>query len=436
MEVTKTIIKFGWLVLLATSLFGQELLKLDDAVNMALQKNHQIKVLRNSVKMSENNVNLGNAGFLPKLDVVATANYSDMELQQTLGTVQQKSTVGSAQIQLSYNLFSGLGSYFTYKNLKASADVSSLSARQNIELILLQVVRSYYAVASAEEGFKIRRKALQISRERLKRIEKQAAYGQANKIDLLNARVDFNADTVAFLDVQLQLTEARRALNVLLGQDVNPNFTVEHQVQFLPLGSLEALKASAYQNNASFLLAQSNIRQSKYALRQTQSAYSPRLDLISAYGYSQNATDLNVTLDNPNRNFIAGLTLSFNLFNGFKNEIQTQNARIALKNQQILLKQAKLIMDKDLENAYSSYRNKRYIFKVAQTSVKAAELNFQRSSELYKLGQLTNTDFRAAQLNFVRAQFNLAQAKYDAKIAETILLQLSGKLMVAKEGRE
>ena len=435
MKVTKTIILLGWLVFLSASLFGQELLKLNDAVNMALQKNHQIKVLRNTVKISKNNVNVGNAGFLPKLDVVSAANYSDMKLPQPSGTVQQKSTLSSAQLQLSYNLFSGFGSYFTFKNLKAGAEVSSLSARQNIELTLLQVIRAYYGVAAAEEGLNIRSEALQISRERLQRIEKQATYGQANKIDLLNARVDFNADTVAFLDAQLQLTEARRSLNVLLGQNANTAFTVEHQVRFLPIVPLEALKASAYQNNASFLLAQSNIRQSEYALRHTQSAYSPRLDLFSTYGYSQTATDLNIVMDNPSRSFTAGLSLSFNLFNGFKNKIQTQNARIGLKNQQILLEQAKINLEKDLENAYTAYQNKRYILKVEQTNLKAAELNFQRSKELYNLGQLTNTDFRAAQLNLVRAKFSLSQAKYDAKIAEALLLQLSGKLLKSEEAQ-
>lgn len=428
-------ILLGCMLFFSGALFGQELLTLDNAINRALQKNHQIKVLRNTVKISENNVNVGNAGFLPKLDVVSAANYSDLEMQQTNGTLKQKSTLSSAQIQLSYNLFDGLGSYFTYKNLKAGAEGSALSARQNIELTLLQVIRGYYSVAAAQEGLNIRKEALQISRERLQRIEKKAAYGQANKIDLLNARVDFNADTVAYLNADLQLTEARRALNLLLGQDVNTAFAVEHEVQFLQALSLDDLKASAYENNASYLLAQSNIRQSKYALRQTQSVYSPRLDFTTAYGYSQTATDLDLTLNNPDRSLTAGISLSLNLFNGFKNKIQTQNARIALTNQQILLEQAKLNLEKDLENAYTAYQNKRYILEIEQTSLEAAELNFQRSRELYDLGQLTNTDFRAAQLNLVQAKFSLSQAKYEAKLAEATLLQISGQLIRSSEQR-
>ncbi len=411
------------------SLFAQDLLTLDDAVHLALEKNYQIKVLHNSVQISRNNAHAGNAGFLPRLDVIGNATYSDKEIQQAMGTVQQKATLNSAQLQLTYNLFGGFGGYFTLKNLKANAQAAALSARQNIEQTLLQVIRAYYGVAAAQEGLTIRSEALQVSRERLRRIENKAAYGQANKIDLLNARVDFNADTVAFMEAKLLLTESQRALNVLLGRKAETPFRVQPEVRFSPQPPFAELRKSALRNNAAFLLAQKNAAKEKYALRVAQSAYSPRVDLISTYGYSQYLSDLNLSLNNPDRNFTAGVTVSFNLFNGFKNKIQTQNAKIALKNQQLLLEQTRLSLEKDLANAFTAYRNKRYILKVEQASVQAAELNFKRSRELYDLGQLTATEFRAAQLNLIQARFKLAQAKYDAKNAEATLLQLSGKLV-------
>jgi outer membrane protein len=316
------------------------------------------------------------------------------------------------------------------KNLRAQAEGGELAARKNIELTLTQVIAAYYNVAAAEEALQIRRDALQISRERLQRIDKKAAYGQANKIDVLNAKVDFNADTTAYLNARLQLTEARRNLNLLLGRDVNQDYTVDTQVPFTTIASRDELKEGAFRNNASYLLAQSNLKQANYALRQSQSVYYPRLDVTSAYGHSQNEANLNIALDNPNRSLSAGLSLSLNLFNGFKNKIQTQNALISLKNQQILLDKARLSLEKDLDNAYTAYQNQRYILKLEQTNLDAAELNFKRSQELYNLGHLTATDFRAAQLNLIQARYRLSQAKFQAKTAETELLRLSGRLLV------
>jgi len=420
----------GLFVLLsATFSNAQELLQLDEAVAIALQKNHQIKVNRNTAQISKNNVHLGNAGFLPRVDILSAATYSDLELQSKAGTIREQSTLNSAQIVFSYNLFNGLGGYFTLKNLRAQAEGGKLAARQNIELTIMQVIGAYYNVAAAEEALNIRKDALQISRERLQRINKKAVYGQANKIDLLNAQVDFNADTTAYLSAQLQLTEARRNLNLLLGRDVNTDYSVDTQVTFAAVASQEKLKASAFQNNASYLLAQSQLRQARYALRQVQSSYYPQLSLTSAYGYSQTASDLNLVLDNPNRSLTAGLTLSMNLFNGFQNKIQKQNARIAMNNQHILLERMRLSLEKDLDNAYTAYRNQRFILELEQTNLNAAELNFKRSQELYNLGHLTATDFRAAQLNLIQARYRLSQAKFQAKSAETELLRLSGKLL-------
>ncbi len=421
-----------WFILVVTGnnlLHAQELLKLDEAVAIALQKNHQIKINRNTARMSRNNAHPGNAGLLPKLDVQAGADYSEQTLQTPGGENKERSTFNSARIVLSYNLFNGLGSYFILKSLHAQAESGQLAARQDIELTLSRVIAAYYKVAAAEEVLQIRHDALQISRERLQRINKKSVYGQADKIAVLNAKVDFNTDTTAYLNADLLLTEARRNLNLLLGRDVNLDFTVDTQVPFITMPSREELKQSAFHHNASLLLTRNQLKQAKYALRQAQSVYSPRLDLSSAYGYSQNTADLSLAMDNPNRSLSAGLSLTFNLFNGFQNRIQSQNARIGLKNQQIFLEKAKLNLEKDLDNAYTAYRNQRYILELEQTNLDAAELNFKRSQELYNLGHLTATDFRAAQLNLIQARYRLSQAKFQAKSAETELLRLSGKLL-------
>jgi len=423
-------LKVGIVMLtLATAVCGQELLKLDQALAIALQNNHQIQVSRNTARISENNAQIGNAGFLPKVDLSAGVNYSDVQLQTPAGQANQKTTLNSAKVQLSYNLFNGLGDYFALRGLQAQAEGGGLAARQSIEYTVAKVIAAYYNVASAAEGLHIRRQALEISGERLQRMQKKAVFGQANKIDVLNAQVDFNADTVAFLDAGLQMAEARRGLNVLLGREPEDDYTVEAAVKFLPAFSLQEVTEQAFRNNSAFLITKNNLLSSNYALRQAQALYAPRLDLSSSYGYAQSTGDLDILLDNPDKSLTAGVALSFNLFNGFRNNIQAQNAKIALKNNQLLLQEARLNLIKDVRNAFSAYRNKRYVLEIEQTNLQSARLNFSRSQELYNLGRLTSTEFRTAQLNLVQARFRLATAKYQAKLAETELLRLSGRLI-------
>ena len=58
-----------------------------------------------------------------------------------------------------------------------------------------------------------------------------------------------------------------------------------------------------------------------------------------------------------------------------------------------------------------------------------SENNFERTKEQFKIGQVNSIEFRQAQLNLLNAELSRNQAKYDAKLAELQLLQLSGELL-------
>ena len=55
--------------------------------------------------------------------------------------------------------------------------------------------------------------------------------------------------------------------------------------------------------------------------------------------------------------------------------------------------------------------------------------NYERSQERYKLGQITSVELRQAQINLLNAQTNKNLAKYEAKLSELELLQLTGQLL-------
>ncbi len=54
---------------------------------------------------------------------------------------------------------------------------------------------------------------------------------------------------------------------------------------------------------------------------------------------------------------------------------------------------------------------------------------FNRTQKQYKLGQQTYIEFRLAQINLLNTQTAYNNAKYDAKLIELQLLQLSGQLL-------
>ncbi len=414
---------------LQTVSVAQELLTLDDAIAIALKKNHQIRILKNTREISANLAHPGMAGFLPQVNLNSGVNYSEGTSQTSFGSFTQKATVSSAQIEAGYNLFEGLGGYFTYKKLKSQSESSALSTRNGIESTIVQIASAYFSTAAASDGLIIAQEGVAISAERLARAKKRASYGQANALDILNAEVDLSADSVSLLNMQQRLDEARKNLNVLLDREPDADFRIETQVRLGTVESETALLNHALQHNAAYLLAKAELNSAEYEFDQSWASHLPRIDLRGAYGYNQYERDLNVKWDDPQKNISAGVSLSLNLFDGFRRSTQIQNAKIGVRNRTILLNQAELNLKKNVSVAYSDYRNKLEVLKVNQKRVRSAELNFKRTEEWFNLGRLTNTQFRQAQLNLLLAKNNLAQAKYDAKLSEIRLTQLSGLLL-------
>ena len=165
-----------------------------------------------------------------------------------------------------------------------------------------------------------------------------------------------------------------------------------------------------------------SLEQSGYDVKIATSTFAPTVSLQSGYGYSQTVADMEIALDDPQKSLTAGLSLNLNLFNGFQNSINRQNAKIRTKNEKLLLEKNKLELKTAVSNTYQAYKNSLYVLRVQQQNLEVAELNFQRTEELYRLGQATTTQFREAQLNLSRAKSNISTAKYDAKLNEVELI--------------
>lgn len=124
-----------------------------------------------------------------------------------------------------------------------------------------------------------------------------------------------------------------------------------------------------------------------------------------------------------------GASLTWNLFDGGRTTTLVQNSKIAYENQELLQEQVTLEVDRDILNALASYENRLTIYQIQEQNVITNQNNFERSKEQFQLGRITSIEFRQAQINLLNAQTNKNLAKYDAKLAELQLLQLTGQLL-------
>ena len=425
---------------------GQTVLSREDALALALEHNYGILMSRNTLEVADNNRSLANAGFLPNLAISSGATYNNADTDISFpgqfledGTPRPDLSINeaisrgyNARLTLNYTLFDGGVRWFNYQRLRTQYQITELQLRETIEQTVLQLFTVYFQVAFLEETLVNSQEALSISKDRAERAEAQFGYGQSNKLAVLNAQVDVTNDSIALLGVQRQLSTAQRDLNTLLGRSVDQSFTVDKDVTWASSELLSLSMEEALQNNVDVLQAKALLAQNKYDIKIAQGGYLPSVGLNGAYGWNENQNPRSAFFPgtiNDSYSLGLGATLTWNLFDGGRTIIRTNNARIALENQTLAEKQTLLQMERDLRNARQNYENALEIYELQSLQVTTAQNNFERTKALYAQGSITSVEFRQAQLNWTNALIQRSRAKYDAKLAEMTWLRLSGSLL-------
>lgn len=424
------------LVLFSISpLIAQELLQKKEAVTIAMENNFDIRLSNNNVDVAMNNASIENSRYLPSLSGTAGGSYSNTE-----GSVTQKSGVENdfennetkrlnASIGLQYTIFDGFGRSNMYKKLKENYRISELQARQMVETTILNIFSSYYEVARLTQDVANQKQTLNISRIRLQRAQYNFDYGQGTRLDILNAEVDYNNDSITYLTNTQLLANEKRNLNLLLGRDVNIDFSVDTTLTYNDQLIYETLLIHSKENNVLLLQEESAMKNASYDIKSVGSNAIPKLNLNANYGWNENYLGATSFINKSSAvGPSVGATISWNIYDGGSTRIQKQNAQIALENQSINLEKQKLNIERNLSNAWTAYQTALFVKDAQEKNLQTAQTNFDRSVDQYKLGQISSIEFRQAQLNLLKAQLTLNQAKYAAKNAELIVLQISGDL--------
>lgn len=411
---------------------------LSDALTIALEKNHNILIANNNAEINSNNATIGNAGLLPS--VTASGAYSgsvtDAEIRfpgQATQTIDgARSNTVSGSVAASYLLFDGFGNYYRFQSLKSLEEQAGVQARLQIEGTLLQVISFYLGVITQKQNLQISEEAIARSLDRFNRISKRFELGNANRLDVLSALVDLNADSVAFIQAQNDLNTAKRDLLIQLGSEPDISIQVENDIELNTSLMIENLLSASSQNNASIVLSKLSSENALLDIKQNRSGRFPKISLSGSYDYFKNESDAGQFEFQKSTGLSGGISVSLNLFNGFQQETRIQNAMVQLKNSEESLFLAQKSLKRDVLNTYEDYETNLFLLNKEEVNLETAVLNFERSEQLFELGQITNTQFREAQLNVSRVQQNMLRLKVQAKLSEVSLYQLSGQLIDAE----
>ena len=430
----KIIFTISILVLVSHALIAQEVLSLDEVREITLANNFGIQVAKNNVEIAANNTEKRANRYLPDVSANAGMNGSLGGSKQSFNAGFEATTSnaftwgGNASVNANYTLYDKSRS-LTLEQLNRSVDLANLQLRQSIEVNLLQVYAGYYQLARLSENIAVLDEAIAVSGERLRRAEISLDYGQGSGLEVLNAQVDIQRDSINLLNARQQLANARRNLNVLMGTDADRTFEVDTALRYVSEVEISALLEKAQAENVALQIGRQNLSVSEMNLQLIDAEQMPVITSGASYtfNYTDNPDEAFITNSN-NRNLGANIGVSWTIFDGSR-KIRRQNSQLNLTNLSIQQNQLEQELNRDLYNAFESYKNALFILQVEESAVATNRENFERTKEQFEGGRLTSIEFRQAQLNLLNARFSLNGAKYDAKLRELELLQLAGGLL-------
>lgn len=430
---------FLFLLLLIFSLQAQQVLTIEDAIRLGLKNNFDIQIARNDARIAENNRGLGTAGFLPSLDVLGNAQYLDskQETNSPFSFGNSRAESWGGQILLNWTLFDGFRMFVDKGRFNRLAELGEAQARNIIENSIVGILAAYFNLVQQEQLLEVARNTLEISEARLNKEKVRRDVGGASSTDFLNAQVSYNSDKGSVINQELRVTVALNDLNISLGQKPDTDITVDKEINIPPLTpSFDELLALALERNSGLIVAQKSTEISSQEVKLAKSNFSPRLSFSSSYSYADRTISGSTRFEGEDistqsKDGLIGLNLSWNLFNGFRNKIELENARIDAKSYELAYRDTRNQLEGLLREIYQTFFKRLELIELEEQNVVAARQNLQLQQDRYDIGSSTFLEYRDAQVNLNRAQIILIIARFQSRITRLEIERLTGNLEIS-----
>lgn len=404
-------------------------------IETALKNNYDIQIAKNTATITEIENTYGNAGFLPRVDVNATGTIANNATKQEFssGLSVDKSGVNSnninAGVYLSWTIFDGMKMFATKERLELLEESGQLNLKVQIENTIREVTLAYFLIVKQEQLIRGIIAAKEVSEERIKIAEKKQAIGSGSNVELLQAKLDLNAQKANVITQKSLLNEYKNNLLLLLKSDPASIYSVDSFFVFNEIKSVEEIKSNMEKTNTSILLAQKNISISNQYIKELRSQQLPKLALNAGYQYGRNQNAAGFALLNQNQGANFGFAFSLNIFNGFNTSNQVRAAKLQLENNNLEAERIKYVLFSGANVAYIHWLGAQEMLKLEEENIKIAEEAMKITTERLRLGLGNYLETKESQKSYEDAITRLVNARYNLKVSETDLRRMTGELL-------
>ncbi len=422
-----------------TILSQQKVWTLEECIGYAIDNNIQIKQQVVQTEYQKNTLDLAKLKLLPTLSGQATHNYTfGRALDQTTYQYTDHQTVQSNNFYVggNLNLFSGLTNYNTIKKDEFLVLAGAQDLQNIKDNIALNVALYYLQILLNKELVTANNNQLQITRQQIERTKKLVDAGSVARGNLLQIEAQAAQEELQLVNMKnlldvsyLNLTQLLELKSVVGFEVIVPEIGIDTNAVIT--GNVDDIFAAAIGNRPEVKSSELTLKASEYDLKISQGGRYPRLSLNHSFstGYSdvrKKVLGLDPTTFQPiygkysfpdqvndNVSWGLGFTMSVPILNGWQINKNVSNTKLSIKNNEFALEGTKKTLYKNIQQAYADAVASFKKFTASKKAITSMEESFRYTEQKFDVGLVTPVDYNASKTQLLKAQSDLAQAKYE-----------------------
>lgn len=413
-------------------------LTLKEAIEIALENNHEIRAMKNSLLAEKENIGIARSYLLPKITFeerfmrtdnptygfMAKLNQERFAMEDfAIPSLNNPKAINDFQSTLSFEqpLFvrkANLGLDMSKKEFKAKDE----EFQRKKEEIALKVAKTYLLILTAKEYVKVSEQAVEDAAEHVRIAEARERAGLGLYSDILRARTALTEAEQRLVSARKNLAVAERSLGLLLGR--SEAVTVSDDVLLIPLRDLD------YYINPSLSRKDLEAMKLRYEnakmnVKMAESGYLPMIGIGGSYQFN----DHRRPFGSEGGSYQILAFLRWEIFDGTKREHEIAHAKAKVSEAGEYIEGLKKAITFKIHEAFleagEAIKNK----ELAASALKSAEEGRRLVRIRYENGLSPVVDLLDAQMNVDHARANLVAMENNFKISAINLSYEAGILL-------
>lgn len=412
---------------------AQTFLPLDSAIARALAYNYDVRIAGVATQIASTNRTLGNAGLLPTVGGSSNINegVASTRLVRTDGSVTESNAANTlsygAGLNASYTVFAAGRAFLIYRQLGRREALADAQLRVQIQATISEVIQAYAAVVNGQQQTVAIDTAISLAQTRMELSRAKYEIGSAAKVDYLQARVDYNAARSQRFSQDAAVASSFATLNQLMGDVSDHTYIVEDSLQIN--AALTPADSTLLESRSPILDAQRiNVDIARFDKKIARTYYFPSIGASAGYTYSRTQTDVGFSQSSRSLGPSGGLSLNVPIFQGGNIRRAVRVASLAELSAKLQYDREQRLISQQYRSAWATYQSAIATYNLESENRGYARENLDIQEARFRVGVATSLEIREAENSYVSTLARYYAAAYNAKVAETRVLEIEARL--------